>query len=176
MVDHAIEKLISYALDKELIQPCEEIWARNTLLEVLELDSYTPTGLPVGEVDLPAVLDELMDDAYARGVMKENSIVYRDLFDTKIMGAITPRPAQVIEKFQSLRAEDPKKATDWYYAFSQDTNYIRRDRIAKDMQWKAPTEYGELDHQPVQAREGPQGHCRGPEPARLRLSPVPAVR
>ena len=145
MVDHAIEKLISYALDKELIQPCEEIWARNTLLEVLELDSYTPTGLPVGEVDLPAVLDELMDDAYARGVMKENSIVYRDLFDTKIMGAITPRPAQVIEKFQSLRAEDPKKATDWYYAFSQDTNYIRRDRIAKDMQWKAPTEYGELD-------------------------------
>lgn len=145
MVDHAIEKLISYALDKELIQPCEEIWARNTLLEVLELDSYTPTGLPVGEVDLPAVLDELMDDAYARGVMKENSIVYRDLFDTKIMGAITPRPAQVIEKFQSLCAEDPKKATDWYYAFSQDTNYIRRDRIAKDMQWKAPTEYGELD-------------------------------
>ena len=145
MVDHAIEKLISYALDKELIQPCEEIWARNTLLEVLELDSYTPSGQEVGEVDLPAVLDELMDDAYARGVMKENSIVYRDLFDTKIMGALTPRPAQVIEKFQALRAEDPQKATNWYYQFSQDTNYIRRDRIAKDMQWKAPTEYGELD-------------------------------
>ena len=77
--------------------------------------------------------------------MKENSIVYRDLFDTKIMGALTPRPAQVIEKFQALRAEDPQKATNWYYQFSQDTNYIRRDRIAKDMQWKAPTEYGELD-------------------------------
>ena len=86
-----------------------------------------------------------MDDAYQRGVMKENSIVYRDLFDTKIMGALTPRPAQVIEKFQALRAEDPQKATNWYYQFSQDTNYIRRDRIAKDMQWKAPTEYGELD-------------------------------
>ena len=96
-------------------------------------------------MDLPAVLDELMDDAYQRGVMKENSIVYRDLFDTKIMGALTPRPAQVIEKFQALRAEDPQKATNWYYQFSQDTNYIRRDRIAKDMQWKAPTEYGELD-------------------------------
>ena len=112
---------------------------------MLELDSYTPSGQEVGEVDLPAVLDELMDDAYQRGVMKENSIVYRDLFDTKIMGALTPRPAQVIEKFQALRAEDPQKATNWYYQFSQDTNYIRRDRIAKDMQWKAPTEYGELD-------------------------------
>ena len=145
MIDYAIEKLLAYALEKELIQPCEKLWALNTLLEVLELDSYTPSGQEVGEVDLPAVMDELMDDAYARGVMKENSIVYRDLFDTKIMGALTPRPAQVIEKFQALRAEDPQKATNWYYQFSQDTNYIRRDRIAKDMQWKAPTEYGELD-------------------------------
>ena len=145
MIDYAIEKLLAYALEKELIQPCEKLWALNTLLEVLELDSYTPSSQEVGEVDLPAVLDELMDDAYQRGVMKENSIVYRDLFDTKIMGALTPRPAQVIEKFQTLRAEDPQKATNWYYQFSQDTNYIRRDRIAKDMQWKAPTEYGELD-------------------------------
>ena len=145
MIDYAIEKLLAYALEKELIQPCEKLWALNILLEVLELDSYTPSGKEVGEVDLPAVLDELMDDAYQRGVMKENSIVYRDLFDTKIMGALTPRPAQVIEKFQTLRAEDPQKATNWYYQFSQDTNYIRRDRIAKDMQWKAPTEYGELD-------------------------------
>ena len=145
MIDYAIEKLLAYALEKELIQPCEKLWALNTLLEVLELDSYPPSGKEVGEVDLPAVLDELMDDAYQRGVMKENSIVYRDLFDTKIMGALTPRPAQVIEKFQALRAEGPQKATNWYYQFSQDTNYIRRDRIAKDMQWKAPTEYGELD-------------------------------
>ena len=61
------------------------------------------------------------------------------------MGRLTPRPAQVIEKFQTLYADDPRRATDWYYKFSQDTNYIRRDRIAKDMQWKAPTEYGELD-------------------------------
>ena len=145
--DQAIAKLISYALDKELIQPEEQMWAVNTLLEMLELDSCTmPEELPAVETgELPAILDALMDDAYDRGVMKENSIVYRDLFDTKLMGALTPRPAQVIGKFQALRAEDPQKATDWYYKFSQDTNYIRRDRIAKDMQWKAPTEYGELD-------------------------------
>ena len=145
--DQAIAKLISYALDKELIQPEEQMWAVNTLLEMLELDSCTmPEELPAVETgELPAILDALMDDAYDRGVMKENSIVYRDLFDTKLMGALTPRPAQVIGKFQALRAEDPQKATDWFYKFSQDTNYIRRDRIAKDMQWKAPTEYGELD-------------------------------
>ena len=144
--DQAIAKLISYALDKELIQPEEKIWAVNALLETLELDGCTlPESASCGEEELPQVLDALLDDAYARGVLKENSIVYRDLFDTKLMGALTPRPAQVIGKFQALREQDPKKATDWYYRFSQDTNYIRRDRIAKDMQWKTETEYGELD-------------------------------
>ena len=144
--DQAIAKLISYALDKELIQPSEKLWAVNALLEVLELDGCTlPESASCGEEELPQVLDALLDDAYARGVLKENSIVYRDLFDTKLMGALTPRPAQVIGKFQALREQDPKKATDWYYRFSQDTNYIRRDRIAKDVQWKTETEYGELD-------------------------------
>ncbi len=78
-------------------------------------------------------------------MLSENSVVYRDLFDTEIMGRLTPRPAQVIEEFQTLYKEAPPKATDWYYKFSQDTNYIRRDRIAKDVKWKAPTEYGDLD-------------------------------
>ena len=144
--DQAIAKLISYALDKELIQPEEKIWAVNALLEALELDGCTlPEEAACGEEELSQVLDALLDDAYTRGVLKENSIVYRDLFDTKLMGALTPRPAQVIEKFQALREQDPKQATDWYYRFSQDTNYIRRDRIAKDVQWKTDTQYGELD-------------------------------
>ena len=144
--DQAIAKLISYALERELIQPSEKLWAVNALLEALELDGCTlPESASCGEEELPQVLDALLDDAYARGVLKENSIVYRDLFDTKLMGALTPRPAQVIEKFQALREQDPKKATDWYYQFSQDTNYIRRDRIAKDVQWKTDTQYGELD-------------------------------
>ena len=92
MIDYAIEKLLAYALDNELIQPCEKLWALNTLLEVLELDSYTPSGKEVGEVDLPAVLDELMDDAYARGVMKENSIVYRDLLTPRSWALSPPAP------------------------------------------------------------------------------------
>ena len=145
MIDAAVSKLATYALRTGLIEENEYTWAINTILDTLKLDSYTDPGEEWGEIQLAPVLDELLDDAYARGVLTENSVVYRDLFDTELMGRLTPRPAQVIEKFQALRAENPKKATDWYYKFSQDTNYIRRDRIAKDMQWKAPTEYGELD-------------------------------
>ena len=145
--DQAIAGLVSYALGKGLIQPSETVWAANVLLEALALDSCAlPEELSaVGEKDLPAILDALLDDAAERGVLAENTVTYRDLLDTKLMGALTPRPAQVIDTFQTLFREDPKKATDWYYQFSQDTNYIRRDRIAKDVQWKAPTEYGELD-------------------------------
>ena len=144
-MNEAISKLITYAVRTGLIEPCETTWATNAVLEVLKLDSYTDPGKEWGDIDLAAVLDELLDDAYARGVLTENSVVYRDLFDTAIMGALTPRPSQVRAKFQALYNEDPEKATDWYYTFSQDTNYIRRDRIARDVRWKADTEYGEMD-------------------------------
>ena len=145
MIDQAVSKLAAYALRTGLIAECEYTWAVNAILDALKLDSYTDPGKDWGEIDLAAVLDELLDDAYARGVLTENSVVYRDLFDTELMGRLTPRPAQVIEKFQALYRESPRAATDWYYQFSQDTNYIRRDRIARDMQWKAETEYGEMD-------------------------------
>ena len=146
MIDTAIASLVAYAERTGLIEPCERNWAVNTLLEALKLDSYTAPATPVsGEIDLAAVLGELMDDAHARGVLAEDSVVYRDLFDTMLMGRLTPRPAQVVEKFKALYAQSPRKATDWYYQFSQDTNYIRRDRIAKDMKWVSPTEYGDLD-------------------------------
>ena len=92
------------------------------------------------------MLDRLLDDAAQRGVLEQNSVVYRDLLDTELMGRLTPRPSQVAKKFWELYDEcSPKDATDWYYDFSQNTNYIRRDRIARDIQWKAETEYGQLD-------------------------------
>ena len=145
MIDNAVSKLAAYALQTGLIEENEYIWAVNTILDVLKLDSYTDPQENWGEIQLAPVLEELLDDAHARGVLAENSVVYRDLFDTELMGRLTSRPGAVIGKFQALYAQDPKQATDWYYKFSQDTNYIRRDRIAKDVQWKAPTEYGELD-------------------------------
>ena len=145
MINEAISKLVTYALRTGLISQQETTWAVNAILEVLKLDSYTDPGKEWDDIDLAAVLDELTDDAYARGVLAENSIVYRDLFDTALMGRLTPRPLEVIIKFQALYSQNSRTATDWYYEFSQNTNYIRRDRIAKDVQWKAPTEYGDLD-------------------------------
>ena len=143
--NEAITKLVDYAVQEGLVEENEYIWAVNTILDVLKLDDYTPVPWDHQQVALAPVLEALLDDAHERGVLAENSVVYRDLFDTEIMGRLTPRPAQVIETFQALYRENPQKATDWYYKLSQDTNYIRRDRIAKDVQWKAPTEYGELD-------------------------------
>ena len=148
MIDNAIAKLADYAVNFGLVEECEYTWAVNTILDVLELDSYTEPERTwdVDSLELAPILEELLDDAHARGVLTENSVVYRDLFDTELMGRLTPRPADVIARFWMLyHDESPKDATDWYYKFSQDTNYIRRDRIAKDVQWKAPTEYGELD-------------------------------
>ena len=143
--NQAIAQLISYALEKRLIQPEDRMWTVNTLLEALALDGCAlPEELPpAGE--LSAALEALLDDAVERGVLKENTVTYRDLLDTRLMGILTPRPSQVIGQFRSLYRQAPEKATDWYYQFSQDTNYIRRDRIARDVQWKVETEYGQLD-------------------------------
>ena len=135
MIDNAVAQLVRYAEQTGLIAPEDHVWAV----------SYAEPALPDTPIDLPAVLDALLDDAHARGVLENNSIVYRDLFDTALMGRLTPPPREVAARFRALYAESPSRATDWYYQFSQDTNYIRRDRIAKDMHWKAPTEYGELD-------------------------------
>ncbi len=153
MVDNAVAKLVAYAIQNDLIWPYEKDWAVNTILDALKLDSWTDPGeefwwesnIYSQKIQLDPILEELLDDAYARGVLAENSVVYRDLFDTELMGRLTPRPSEVRDLFQRSYERDPKMATDWYYKFSQDTNYIRRDRIAKDIQWKAPTEYGELD-------------------------------
>ena len=145
MTDTTVSRLAAYALRKGLIQESDLQWAVNTILDTLQIDSYNGADPGEEEHALSDLLDELLDDAYERGVLKENSVVYRDLLDTEIMGRLTPRPSEVARVFYDLYKEDPKKATDWYYKFSQDTNYIRRDRIAKDVQWKADTEYGELD-------------------------------
>ena len=141
---NAVLKLIDYAVEKELIEPCERLWAVNSVLDALHADSLPDVNV-ADDAPLADILDVLCDDAFARGVLQVNTVTYRDLLDTKVMGRLTPRPAQVIGHFRSLCAESPKTATDWYYQFSQDTNYIRRDRCAKDIRWKVPTEYGELD-------------------------------
>ena len=136
---NAVKALVQYALKTGLIEEGEEIWAENTVLDALKADSF-----PEAEVSEDAPLSDILA-ALTEYAIPGESVVYRDLFDTEIMGRLTPRPGQVRAKFAALRAWSPREATDWYYRFSCDTNYIRRDRIAKDVQWKAPTEYGDLD-------------------------------
>ncbi|MBP5255294.1 MAG: UDP-glucose--hexose-1-phosphate uridylyltransferase [Lachnospiraceae bacterium] len=136
---NAVDALVSYALDANLIEPCETLWARNVVLDALKSD-----GIPEIEVPEGAALHEILD-AMTAWALPDAGVVYRDLLDTEIMGRLTPRPAEVQRTFAALYEESPEKATDWYYRFSQATNYIRKDRIAKDVQWKAPTAYGDLD-------------------------------
>ena len=137
-----LDALVEYALSHGLIQPGDEIWAMNRLLEVMELDD--PGQGEAVEAELPQILETLTDDAVRRGLVEDN-ITARDLFDTKLMGTILPPPHEVRAIFQALYEHSPEAATDWYYEFSCDSNYIRRDRIARDRKWVYDCEYGSLD-------------------------------
>ena len=141
-VNGYLTALVNYGLSKGLIEPCDQTYITNQLLMTMGLDSFEPEEAPA--MELEDILAGLLDDAVARGVCADN-ITARDLFDTKLMGVLTPLPREVRAKFAALYAESPQKATDWYYTFSQDTDYIRRYRIKKDLRWKTETEYGALD-------------------------------
>ena len=143
MIEQAIADLLGYALRVGLIEDCDRTWAANRLLEALELDNWEEPDT-VQERPLEEVLKDLLDWAVENGRIEEGT-TSRDLFDTELMGRLTPRPSQVIREFQARYEESPETATDWYYKFSQDTDYIRRYRIAKDVKWVAPTPYGDLD-------------------------------
>jgi len=137
-----IASLVQYALDKKLIEPCDTIYVTNQILEAMKLDSFEPADPE--PMSLEDVLQGLLENAVAREVCGDD-ITSRDLFDTKLMGILTPLPREVHQTFAEMYATSPETATDWYYNFSQDTDYIRRYRIQKDVRWKTATEYGNLD-------------------------------
>ncbi len=144
-IDAAVRKLICYGLENNLITADDRIYAANSMIHILKRDEYDPPEEIYTDIDLEAVLKEITDYAVENGLI-EDSIVYRDLFDTEIMGCLTPRPSEVISKFRQIyREKSPVDATDFYYKFSCDTDYIRRYRIAKDVKWTSETEYGTLD-------------------------------
>ena len=141
-MNESIFGLVDYAVRCELIEEDDRLWALNRLLEVMGLDGVEPataSGAP-----LNVLLETLTEDAVARVVCEDNQVA-RDLFDTRLMGVLTPAPREVREQFRELYRESPWQATDWFYKFSQDTNYIRRDRIAKDQKWVYEGKYGALD-------------------------------
>ncbi|MCI6996141.1 MAG: galactose-1-phosphate uridylyltransferase, partial [Eubacterium sp.] len=155
MIQESIVKLVQYGLATGLVASEDKRYITNKVLELLEMDAIEEEALQeilafdgkdqsvVGELE--SILLDICDYAYEQGLMEENSVVYRDLFDTKVMSLMVDRPSNVIKRFWDTYREDPVKATDAHYKFSQDTDYIRRYRIAKDMKWVAPTEYGDLD-------------------------------
>ena len=145
MISTAIQQLVNYGLDTGLILPDDEIYIRNQLLMTMQLDSFTEPEGDVCYADLESILKTLVDDAVARGVC-DDSPTARDLFDTRLMGVLTPRPSIVRANFEERYETDgPQAATDWFYKFSQDTDYIRRYRIKRDVKWVTKTPYGDLD-------------------------------
>ena len=137
-----ITALAQYGLSKKLYEPCDRVFIINQLLPLLGLDHYeTAEARPM---PLEEILLNLVDYAVRSGLI-DDDITSRDLFDTKLMGALTPPPREVRRKFSERYKLSPEAATDWYYRFSQDTDYIRRYRIQKDMRWKTATDYGNLD-------------------------------
>ncbi len=143
MIDKYIKALISYAVSNGLIEESDKVYCTNSILYLLKENAYDDS-CEEAQGNVNEWLDALCDYAAEKRNI-EDSITYRDLFDTAIMGALTPRPSQVINNFKALYAESPEKATDYYYKFSCDTNYIRRDRIAKDLKWQYSGEYGTMD-------------------------------
>ena len=142
-IETYIDSLVSYAMNNGLAESADHMVLTNRLLDLLRLDDYTPSEEAQSE-DLEEILKGILDYAVEKGLC-EDGITARDIFDTRIMGAVTPMPREVIRTFNNLYAEAPVKATDWYYKFSCDTDYIRRYRIEKDMRWKYESKYGELD-------------------------------
>lgn len=148
MIDTCISSYIAaladYGVRTGLIEPSDRTWAVNGLLQAMELQEYQEPEEPLEERPLEEILGRLVDFCVKRGLI-ENDVTSRDLLDTRLMGVLTPRPSWVIDQFRRRAAQDRRAATDWYYRLSQDTDYIRRYRIARDVKWVAPTEYGDLD-------------------------------
>ena len=148
-----IRALVKYGLDTGLVEKEDEIFTTNRLLELFKLDEMEETegGNISGAAKsangeaLEKILGEMMDYAHEAGILPEDDIIHRDLFDTKIMSMLMPRPGEVIRKFHELYEKSPREATDFFYKLSQDSDYIRRYRIVKDQKWVAPTKYGDLD-------------------------------
>ena len=138
-----ISELVSYGIQNKMIDVDDKVYVINRLLELFDKKDFIWSDEEVRPIHM--ILEDMMDYALKQGIMEDDTITTKDLFDTKIMGMITPMPSQVRAKFKEMYMDSPKTATDYYYKFSQDTNYIRRDRIIKDEKWTTDTEYGQID-------------------------------
>lgn len=142
-IDEAVLALVNYAEKAGLIEKEDKIYSVNRIIEALGLDGIEECSVPEN-TELEEILKVILDYACENGLC-EDSVVFRDLFDTKIMGLLTPRPSEVIKKFFSEYEKSPEAATEFYYDFSRKTDYIRDYRIKNDVKWVTKTEYGDID-------------------------------
>ncbi|MBS6445407.1 MAG: UDP-glucose--hexose-1-phosphate uridylyltransferase [Ruminococcus sp.] len=141
-----IDKLVSYAIKKNLIEMEDATYCTNRVLALLQCDDYSPTGETFTENDTIAeILDSLLKYASSKNLVDYESIVSKDIFDTEIMGIFTDRPSNITKKFYSLYEQSPELATQYFYKLSNDNNYIRKDRIDKNIKWTTPSEYGNIE-------------------------------
>ena len=145
MIEQSIKKLVCYGLEKKLIEKEDIIYVTNRILNLLGIEEYNAPEEEFENVELEEVLKELLDYAAANGLLENDSVVYRDLFDAKLMNCMISKPSEVIHKFNDLYKESPKAATEYFYDFSKSTDYIRTYRVKKDMKWTVDTKYGEID-------------------------------
>lgn len=144
MLFENIKKLVEYGIQTGLTPECERIYTTNLLLEIFKEDNYEDTEVDTENLELEDILKNLLDEAVSRGLI-EDSVVYRDLFDTKLMNCLLPRPAQIQREFKEKYDISPEEATNYYYKLSQDSDYIRRYRVKKDMKWTVDSPYGVID-------------------------------
>lgn len=144
MICKAIQKIIHYGIKKDLITKEDELVVRNAFIEVFQLEEWTDSVTADEDLSIDEILKPLVDYACAQGIIADTANS-RDLFDTKLMGILTPMPREVIAEFKQRYEDSPREATDWYYEFSKALNYVRAGRIAKDLKWKYECEYGVLD-------------------------------
>lgn len=140
-----VESLLEYAVQKELIDPQDRVFFRNRLMETLQIAAFPDAVAPIPNLSLEEILGGLCDYAVSQQVIPDRGITGRDLFDTKLMGILTPRPSEVIRHFQTLYRSSPKEATDYFYRISCDSDYIRTYRVKKDLKWVYRGKYGALD-------------------------------
>lgn len=144
MLYENIKKLVEYGIKTGLTPECERVYTTNLLLDLFGENNYEDEETDMENLDLEEILAGLLEEAKERGLV-EDSVVFRDLFDTKIMNCLLPRPAQVQQEFWKEYEKSPEAATEFFYKFSQDSDYIRRYRVKKDMKWKVDSPYGEID-------------------------------
>lgn len=144
-MNYEINRLLAFALEKELIEKEDFDYAANLLLDVLQIDTFEKIeGLQEGLYECTDILEKMLAYAIAQGIIEDTSTA-RDLFDTRIMNCIMPRPNEVIKKFNMRYELSPMMATNYFYQLSIASNYIRKSRTDKNLRWKEFVKYGNIE-------------------------------